>query len=150
MRTVTSSVDLNATPQKVWGLLTDTNLHSSWNPFITRMKGSLHVGSKLEVRIEPPGARPMNFRPTVTEVEPNRRLAWLGRFLIRGLFDGAHSFTLEALPQGRTPLIQSESFRGVLVPFSRTLLAKTAAGFEAMHQAMSNRIDGGSGGSATD
>ena len=55
MRTVTSSVDLNATPQKVWGLLTDTNQHSSWNPFITRMKGSLRIGSKLEVRIEPPG-----------------------------------------------------------------------------------------------
>jgi hypothetical protein len=57
-----------------------------------------------------------------------------------GLFDGAHTFTLTPLPNGRTQLVQSESFSGVLVWISRGLLAKTAAGFEAMHAALNKRV----------
>lgn len=76
----------------------------------------------------------------MTEVSPERRLAWLGRFLLPGLFDGAHSFTLEPLPDGRTRLVQSESFTGILVWFSRSLLKKTEAGFRDMNTALQQRL----------
>ena len=81
----------------------------------------------------------MTFPPTVTELNPERRLAWLGRFLLPGLFDGAHSFTLEPLPDGRTRLVQSESFTGILVWFSRRLLKNTEAGFRDMTTALQQR-----------
>src|SRR3954463_4222030 len=74
-----------------------------------------------------PGGKPMTFTPRVTHVEPGRRLAWLGRLGIPGLFDGAHSFTLEPLDDSHTRLVQSESFTGILVWFSGGLLKKTEA-----------------------
>jgi hypothetical protein len=107
MRTITRTVELDATPQQVWEVLTDARAHADWNPFITRMDGALEVGRRIEVRIAPPGGKPMTFRPTVTHVDPPHHLAWLGHLLLPGLFDGAHSFALEPLPGNRTQLTQS-------------------------------------------
>src|SRR3954463_1293503 len=87
-----------------------------------------------------PGGKPMTFTPRVTHVEPGRRLAWLGRLGIPGLFDGAHSFTLEPLDDSHTRLVQSESFTGILVWFSGGLLKKTEAGFQAMNDALKERL----------
>jgi hypothetical protein len=140
MRTITATVDLDATPEHVWQVLTDTTGHASWNPFITRMAGRVEVGEKLDIRIAPPGGKSMSFHPVVTDVQPAQRLAWLGQLGFPGLFDGAHTFTLTPLPDGRTQLVQSETFSGVLVWISRGLLAKTRAGFEAMHDALSRRV----------
>jgi hypothetical protein len=140
MRTLTSTVDLDATPRQVWDVLIDGRAHAQWNPFITQLDGTLEVGNKIDVRIAPPGGKPMSFHPTVTHVEPERRLAWLGRFLVPGLFDGAHSFTLEPLPDNRTRLTQSESFRGLLVSFSGGLLQRSEAGFTAMNDALRQRV----------
>lgn len=139
-RTITSTVDLDAAPSQVWDVLADGPAYAAWNPFVTRLDGTLAVGSRLDVRIALPGGKPMAFRPTVTAVEPGRRLAWLGRLLLPGVFDGAHSFTLAALPGGRTRLTQSETFRGLLVPVTGTVLRRTEAGFAAMGEALRRRV----------
>jgi hypothetical protein len=140
LRTISSTVDLDATPERVWSVLTDTAAYPSWNPFITKLDGTLQVGNKIHVRIAPPGRKAMMFHPVVTDLDAGRKLAWLGRLLMPGLFDGAHSFTLEPLPDGRTRFVQSEEFRGVLVWFGRSLLANTVAGFDAMNEALRQRL----------
>jgi hypothetical protein len=140
MRQISSSVDLGAPPERVWAVLADTAGHRTWNPFITDITGTLAVGERLHVRIAPPGGKPMSFRPTVTDLQPPHRLAWLGHLGIPGLFDGAHTFTLTPLPDGRTRLVQSEQFSGALVGISRGLLTKTQAGFEAMHTALAREV----------
>jgi hypothetical protein len=140
MRTVSSTIELDAPPAEVWRVLTDTAAHSGWNPFITELRGDLVVGNRIDVRITPPGGRPMSFHPTVTDVEPGRKLAWLGHLLFPGLFDGAHSFVLEPLSDGRTRLVQSETFRGLLLGFSGHLLHNTEAGFTAMNEALRREV----------
>jgi uncharacterized protein YndB with AHSA1/START domain len=70
MRTITATIDLEATPERVWDILIDTIGHSTWNPFITTIAGTLEVGRKIDIRIAPPGGRAMTFHPTVTAVEP--------------------------------------------------------------------------------
>ena len=51
MRTVTSTIELNASPEEVWRVLTDTAGHADWNPFITELRGNLEVGNRIDVRI---------------------------------------------------------------------------------------------------
>jgi hypothetical protein len=82
----------------------------------------------------------MSFNPRVTDVQPPHKLAWLGNLGVPGLFDGAHTFTLTPLPNGRTQLVQSERFSGVFVGISGRLLIKTQAGFEAMHTALAREL----------
>jgi hypothetical protein len=61
----------------------------------------------------------MTLTPHVTVVEPGRAFGWLGSLGIRHIFDGAHRFQLEPIDGGRrTRFVQSERFRGVLLPFS--------------------------------
>jgi hypothetical protein len=140
LRSISSTVDLDATPERVWSVLTDTAAYGAWNPFITQFDGTLQVGNKIHVRIAPPGRKPMMFHPVVTDLDPGRKLAWLGRLFVPGLFDGAHSFTLEPLADGRTRFVQSEQFRGVLVWFAGGLLTNTVAGFNAMNEALRQRL----------
>jgi hypothetical protein len=60
---------------------------------------------------------------------------------VSGLLDGRHSFTLTPLGHGRTRLLQAEVFSGALVPLAGSVLAKTKAGFEAMNEALRDRLE---------
>jgi hypothetical protein len=140
MKTVSSTVEIEASPERVWGILTDLPGHASWDPFITSMSGSLVPGQRLHVTIKPPGGRQMSFKPTVTSVAENREMAWLGRLILPGLFDGAHRFTLEPTQSG-TKLHASESFRGLLVGLSRSTLQHTQKGFEQLNAALKQRAE---------
>jgi hypothetical protein len=137
MRRITVTTEIAAPVEVVWAQLTDTASFASWNPFIESLEGALEEGERLAVRITPPGGKAMTFRPTVTAVEEGRRLEWLGRLLMPGVFDGRHSFTLEPTATG-TRLIQEETFTGMLVPLIG--LAKTKEGFRLMNEALRERV----------
>jgi hypothetical protein len=134
-------IDIDAPPATVWAHLTDTAAYGDWNPFVRSLVGELAEGQRLAVRIAPPAGRAMTFRPTVLAAKPGRELRWLGRFLVRGLFDGEHRFSLEPLPGGGTRFTQAERFRGVLVGLSPGTLAKTRDGFEEMNTALKHRAE---------
>lgn len=141
MKIIRVVTDIAAPVQTVWAELSAVAKYAEWNPFITTLQGELVAGSRLKVRIVPPGGRPMTFRPTITEVEEGKRLGWLGRLVLPGVFDGRHSFLLEDLGDGLTRLTQAEEFSGVLVPLTGTILERTRAGFEAMNEALRLRAE---------
>ncbi len=141
MKIIRVVTDIAAPAQTVWAELSAVASFVEWNPFITSVHGDLVAGSRLKVRIAPPGGRPMTFRPTITVVEEGKRLEWLGRLVIQGVFDGRHSFLLEDLGDGVTRLTQAEEFRGVLVPLARKILERTHAGFEAMNEVLRVRAE---------
>lgn len=136
MKSIDTSIDIAAPSQTVWNVLTDLGSYPMWNPFITRIAGDLHVGRRLTVTLQPPDGRPMTFRPKIQVVEPNRRLVWLGRLLVPGVFDGRHEFTLSPTGTGSTTLRQAETFRGLLVPVLGGTLDQTRMGFTALNQAL--------------
>lgn len=62
MRELRREIEIEASPQRVWEILTDFPAYAEWNPFIPRVIGEPKVGARLEVRIEPPNGRGMTFR----------------------------------------------------------------------------------------
>jgi hypothetical protein len=141
MRELQTSIEIDATPERVWEVLTDFDSYPDWNPFIRSARGKAEPGAKLENRLEPPGGRAMTFKPTVLVAEPARELRWLGRLFLPRLFDGEHIFRLEPLEGGRTRFVQAERFRGVLVPLFGKTLEQTRRGFEAMNEALRRRAE---------
>ncbi len=141
MKEISAEIDIEADASKVWAILTDFASYPDWNPFIHSATGRLKPGARLRVRIQPPGARGMTFRPTVREVDPLHELRWLGRLVVRGLVDGEHMFILTPGGEGRVHFVQREVFRGVLVPILGGLTAATRQGFEEMNGALKVRSE---------
>jgi hypothetical protein len=137
-----TKIEIQASPERVWQILTDFPSFPEWNPFIRRVVGEAREGAILEVYIEPPGARAMTFRPTVLTVEPCHELRWLGRLFMPGLFDGEHAFKIEPVNEQRVRFTQREEFTGVLV---NTLVARleegTWRGFREMNKALKDRAE---------
>ena len=132
---IKTEITIHASPDKVWKLLTEFDNYSIWNPFIKSINGDVKVGSKITVRIEPPGASGMTFKPIVMTYEPDNEFSWLGKLLFKGLFDGAHKFEIVDNKNGTTTFIQSETFTGILVPiFAKQLDINTRKGFEEMNK----------------
>lgn len=138
-----TEIIIHSSPEKIWAILTDFKNYPNWNPFITSLTGDFEVGKKITVRIEPPEAKVNTFKPTVMTYETNKKLSWLGIFLIRGIFDGEHRFELTYNGNGTTTLLQSEKFAGILVPFFKKMLDNnTRQGFEAMNKKVKALAEG--------
>ena len=142
MRTVETGIDIAAPRWRVWQVLTDVERYPAWNPFITSVDGALREGSKLQVRIEPPGRRAVTFEPTVVALAQERELRWLVRLLVPGLLDGGHVFRPEERARG-CHFRQTERFSDVLVPLlGAGLIEATRRGCEAMDAALKARAEG--------
>ncbi len=142
-RQIETSIEINASPERVWRILTDFPSMPSWNPFIRSISGDLSTGSRLSVHIAPPGRTGMRFAPKILVLEPMRELRWLGRLLLPGLFDGEHYFLLDPIGEERTRLTHGEKFSGILIALFGGGLAATEAGFVAMNDALKQRAEGG-------
>jgi hypothetical protein len=137
-----TEITIDASAARVWDVLTDFEEFPRWNPFIRRIDGALAPRSRLAVKIQPPGGRALTFRPTVLRVRPEEHFAWRGRTLLPGLFDGEHTFDLEALGARRVRFVHAEAFRGLLVPLlASSLRTTTRAGFDAMNAALKARAE---------
>jgi hypothetical protein len=70
-----TSVDIDATPERVWHVLTDLPAYAEWNPFVNSAEGAVVVGGRLSVSAPPVNAFVQSrLHPRVLEVAPFRRL----------------------------------------------------------------------------
>jgi len=139
---IKTEILIQASPEKVWQVLTDFDHYLQWNPFIKSIEGNVAVGNTIKARIEPPGATGMTFKPVVLVYTEAKEFRWLGHLLIKGLFDGEHCFTLIDNEDGSTTFIQSEKFTGVLVPlFSKMLDTNTIEGFRQMNEKLKQEAE---------
>ena len=141
-RQLHAEIEVQASPERVWEVLTDFAAYPEWNPFIIEASGQAVPGSRLQLRMRPPGRRTTSFRPEVLKADPGRELRWLGRVLVPGLFDGEHRFTIQPTGPDRVLLTQHEEFRGILAPLLLAMIAKpTLEAFHQMNQALKSRVE---------
>ena len=135
-----TEVEIDATPEQVWKVLADRQAYPAWNPFIVSSTGDLTEGHTITNVLRDTNGKDTTFTPKLLAVVPNQELRWIGKIGFGGVFDGEHSYRLEALPGGRTRLIQEETFRGIAVPFTHSLLSNTIEPqFRAMNESLATR-----------
>lgn len=128
---IKTEILINASPEKVWTILTRFENYPNWNPFIKSVNGVVKVGNKITVKIAPHQSKEMTFKPRVLSYQANKELSWIGRILFPGLFDGEHKFELIDNENGTITFIQSEKFKGILVWLLD--VGNTKKGFEEMN-----------------
>lgn len=135
---MSDSIDIQASPQAVWHVLTDLSAYPSWNPLFVEAIGEIAVGQQVTLRGAQQGRRTMVVRVTILAAEPGVELRWIAG--LKGIIGGEHAFRLTA--QGdRTRLVQSETFRGLLVPISGRALRRAEDSFRELNAAIKKRSE---------
>ncbi|WP_434628926.1 SRPBCC family protein [Chromobacterium sp. CV08] len=141
-RSIATEIDIAASPERVWQVLSDWRRYPEWNPFIVGLHGRHETGASLVATVHPPGGRHLTFRPRLSEFSAGSLMAWRGKWLLPGLLDGEHRFRLEALDDGGTRLHHDEDFSGLLLPLIGDRLLECARrGFLQMNQALKRRCE---------
>jgi len=105
---------IHASPASIWELLTDAKGFPRWNTTVTRIDGQIREGERL--RVHAPGTD-RTFKPTVSDVVPDRHMAWIGGFA--PLMKGVRTFELKPRDDGTTVFVMQERFSGLLLPLAR-------------------------------
>lgn len=139
---INTRIHINASPEKVWQVLTDFANYGKWNPFVRSITRGVKKGNTIKVVLGPQGSKPMTFKTTVLAYDQNREFRWLGHLLLPGIFDGEHCFQLLENGDGNTTFIHSEKFKGILVGLmAKKLDTEIKAGFEEMNIALKRQVE---------
>jgi hypothetical protein len=99
-----------ATPERVWGLLTDARGYAAWNRAVVSIEGDIRAGStiKLVSTVNPK----RTFSLAVSKVDAPRSMVWSDGMPL-GLFTGERTFRLTPR-DGGTDFSMTETYRGVM------------------------------------
>lgn len=68
-------VNIQATAERIWSLLTEAKGFSRWNSTVTSIEGQIREGERLRLRV--PGSDRI-FTPVISGVIPDERMTWTG------------------------------------------------------------------------
>ena len=139
MKTIRTSVDIDASLSTVWTILTDLRVYDEWNSQTTSASGTVAIDETVNLHVERTGSRAVDIRATVTRVDPESTLEWVARLPIPHLFTARHTFELEPLDDGRTRFVNHEQLSGLLVPF--IVSDDAQQDYEAMNWALAERAE---------
>ena len=139
-RILESWVDIKTTVDEAWDALIDFDSWTKWNSFIPVVKGQLKVGNKMMILVKSPGLKEMNFKPTVFEIEVNKKVVWGGGAIYIG-YKGIHEFIIEYVDDDWIRFKQIEKFEGPIVLFMKNMIHKTAIGYVNMNEEFKNFLE---------
>ena len=140
---IVTEIEINATPSRVWQVLTDFKNYQTWNPFIKKISGIPAINEKLEVHMPDPRGGTMVFTPIILVAESNRELKWLGRSE-GDVFNGEHRFLIEPIENNNNKVhfTHSEKFTGSMVASLEGWLdTAVKQNFEDMNRALKQRAE---------
>ncbi len=134
---IETTIEIDASPAKVWRVFSDFKNYPKWNPFIASLTGKVEVGEIIYVDLNT-----MKFKPQVLKFDQDQELRWKGKLLIKGLFDGEHYFQLIANENGTTTFVHGENFSGILVRLLRKKLdTEVKKEFQEMNRALKEEVE---------
>ena len=143
MKELRTEIEIQATPERVWQIMTDLDKYPEWHPYATAM-GKVMVGEKVDLALKPatPTEKGMLLHCKVTKAEANHEFRWKYFVGATLLFSGEHIFTIEPIDASRIRFIDREVFNGWLVPLqAKNIDTNTRASFVAMDKALKARAE---------
>jgi hypothetical protein len=120
------TINIQATPDRVWAVLTDAAGFPRWNSTVSRVGGTIALKNTLELEV--PAAPGRTFRPKVTAFEPMKSMEWSEG--MSPMFKGVRTYALAAKPDGSTDFSMHEVLSGMMLPMIRGSLPDFAPVFE--------------------
>jgi hypothetical protein len=140
MKEFSAATTINASPDKVWAVLTNATGYPEWDPGVDRIEGRIAPGEKITAytKLSPGRAFPV----TVTEFEPGRKMVWSSGMPL-GLFKGVRTFSLSPQGNGATEFKLHEVFTGPLLPLIGRTIPDMTNTFEQFAAGLKARAETG-------
>ena len=138
MKEFSSSVTIKATPETIWGILTDASAFPTWEPNVTKIDGTIAPGETIRVhtKISPNRAFPVK----VSEFVPGQKMAWSSGMPL-GLFKGERTFTLAPQGDGTTRVTTREVFSGPMMFLIGRTIPDLTDSFDQFSEALKARAE---------
>lgn len=138
---IRTEIEINASAEKVWRILTDFESFPKWNPFVVKVLGEAKEGEILNIEVQLPESRLLKFTPKVLKAEPNKELRWVGTTSL-GSFRGEHFYQIEPLVENKVRFIHGEHFSGWMVRLIWAMVGKaTEKGYLIMNEALKKEAE---------
>jgi hypothetical protein len=133
-----TKISIKATPEKIWGILTDAPAWPSWNTTITKVDGSIALGNKVTLYTKKTAGRA--FPVKVAQFEAPKRMVWSGGMPL-GLFKGERVY--ELTPKGgEIEFFMREEYTGLMAPMIVKSIPDLQPDFEEFAQCLKARAEG--------
>jgi hypothetical protein len=137
-----TEIDIAATPDTVWAILTDAGAYASWNSAVDRIEGTIEPGATVTVytSADPEHAYPVK----VSTFEAPRKLVWGGGMPL-GLFKGVRTFDLEPGEDSTvTKFKMREEYTGPMLGMIWKQMPDLGPAFEEFARSLKTRAEHGS------
>jgi len=139
-RTIYTDIHINATPEQVWSVLTDTASYKDWAAFLVDIQGEIEDGGKITVVFQ---INPKKKKLTVIEhtisVDEGKEFFWAEKG--PGGIKDNHHFKVESMDDGRTRFIQSdEIMKGITWLAGGNLSKMYAEGYQAFNRNLKTEV----------
>lgn len=138
---IETEIEINASAEKIWKVLSDFDAYPQWNPFIKSITGAQSVGDTIVVTMIQGNGKHITFKPNILRFAPNEEFRWKGKLLFKGLFDGEHYFKIEPINPNKCRLLHGEHFSGILIGLLGKVLTETEKSFGVMNQKLKERCE---------
>ena len=138
MKTVETSINIDAPIELVWEQLSDLKAFNQWNTR-TLFNADPKIGQKQTMRVWLMRAW-LKVPVTIQNLDANEQLRWIGG--IPGVYTGSHYFKLSGLTESQTRLVQGEDFKGVFVPLMWPFLKRDLMSlYESFNEELKQRCE---------
>jgi hypothetical protein len=140
---IKTEIAINATPDRVWAVLTDFPHYPEWNPFVLQVEGRVYQNAAIRYRFEMPRGIRIWTPATVLRFAPELELRFSANFLTPTLFRGDHYFAIRPAGQNGVIFHHGEIVFGLLFPAVQLVLQNFGRPmFHALNGALKQRAEG--------
>jgi hypothetical protein len=139
MKEYHTKIEIIASIEKVWEVLSDFEGYNEWNPLVSQITGDISEGGTIKTTIVP---LRKTYSATLLSFKENGEMIWKGKQMASFLLAGKHYYILKKQNDNLTTLEHGEYFTGVFSVFiSKRILQKMENAFVAHNIALKQRVE---------
>jgi len=146
MRDITTSIEIDAKPDRVWKHLAAFSAYKGWNPFITALEGELALDGKISATLrlqtgDERGQFNHALSARIIRLEHEHEIRWSHGLWIPGLLRTEHCLRI-APRKGGVKFHQNMRVTGLLShSLKDEFFTPFLTGFAAMNKALKERVE---------
>jgi hypothetical protein len=135
-------IEINASKEAVWKIITDFEQYPKWNSVLKmESNDSLLVGNEFDVTINKPDNKQSSFQATMISKEQDKSFAAKQKMLGKWFFQATHYFIIKETDQENVTFIQRWELKGLLASMFRKQIFSELEDFKKMNKELKAYVE---------